>query len=116
DSRLPYEDRVPLSRVPPLNGTLDVRWSPSPPTYFGADLRWARLQDRLAPTDLNDPRIPLGGTPGYAVFDLRAGWRMQRRLVLAAVLENLFDSAYRVHGSSVNGPGRGVSISLEAGL
>ncbi len=116
DSRLPYDERVPLSRVPPLNGTLDVRWSPARPTYFGAALRWARLQDRLAPTDLNDPRIPLGGTPGYAVFDLRAGWRMQRRLVLAAVLENLFDSAYRVHGSSVNGPGRGVSISLEAGL
>jgi iron complex outermembrane receptor protein/hemoglobin/transferrin/lactoferrin receptor protein len=116
DSRLSYEDRVPLSRVPPLNGTLDVRWSPSPPTYFGAALRWARLQDRLAPTDLNDARIPLGGTPGYAVFDLRAGWRMQRRLVFAAVLENLFDSAYRVHGSSVNGPGRGVSLSLEAGL
>jgi iron complex outermembrane receptor protein/hemoglobin/transferrin/lactoferrin receptor protein len=41
---------------------------------------------------------------------------MQRRLVFAAVLENLFDSAYRVHGSSVNGPGRGVSLSLEAGL
>ncbi len=116
NASLPYEDRVPLSRVPPLNGTLDVRWSLARLAYLGAAMRWAKHQSRLAPTDLSDARIPLGGTPGYAVFDLRAGWRMQRRLVLAAVLENLFDSAYRVHGSSVNGPGRGVLISMEAGL
>lgn len=117
DPSLPYEERVPLSRVPPLNGTLDVRWSLDLRAYAGAAVRWALAQDRLAPTDLNDPRIPLGGTPGYAVFDLRAGWGMEeRRLVFAAVLENVFDAAYRVHGSAVNGPGRGVLLSMEAGL
>jgi iron complex outermembrane receptor protein/hemoglobin/transferrin/lactoferrin receptor protein len=35
-------------------------------------------------------------------------------LLLAAVLENLGDTAYRSHGSSVNGPGRGLVVSLEA--
>jgi iron complex outermembrane receptor protein/hemoglobin/transferrin/lactoferrin receptor protein len=116
DPSLPYEARVPLSRVPPLNGTLDMRWNASPGAYLGGALRWALQQDRLAPTDLNDARIPLGGTPGYAVFDLRAGWRMQRSIVFAAVVENVLDSAYRVHGSSVNGPGRGIHLSMEAGL
>lgn len=110
-------ERVPLSRVPPLNGTLDLRWNPQTSTYAGAAMRWALEQDRLAPTDFNDARIPLGGTPGYAVFDLRAGYRLPRReLVFALVFENIFDAAYRIHGSSVNGPGRGVVISMEAGL
>lgn len=110
-------ETLPLSRVPPLNGTLDLRWNLTPRAYAGAAMRWAQMQDRLAPTDFNDARIPLGGTPGYSVFDLRAGWRMpHRELVFAAVFENIFDAAYRVHGSSVNGPGRGVVLSMEAGL
>jgi outer membrane receptor protein involved in Fe transport len=50
------------------------------------------------------------------VLDLRAGYRIRRDLVLAAVLENVGDAAYRWHGSSVNGAGRGLLVSVEAGL
>jgi hypothetical protein len=35
---------------------------------------------------------------------------------VALVVENLADAAYRTHGSSINGPGRGVLLQLEAGL
>jgi len=115
DASLPYEERVPLSRVPPLNGTVELRWDAPSRLYLGAGIRWATLQDRLAPTDRSDARIPEGGTPGYAVLDLRAGLRVRRELVVSAVFENLFDAAYRVHGSSVNGPGRGVLFAVEAG-
>ena len=73
-------------------------------------------QRRLHPTDLSDARIPEGGTPGFVVLDVRAGLRVHDRFLLAAVLENLTDAAYRYHGSSVNGPGRGVIVNLEAGL
>jgi iron complex outermembrane receptor protein/hemoglobin/transferrin/lactoferrin receptor protein len=99
--------------VPPLNGTAELLWSH--PSGFSAStgLRWALLQDRLALSDRSDARIPIGGTPGYAVLDVRASWRLGTRLVIAAVLENLTDAAYRSHGSSVNGPGRGVIVSLE---
>jgi iron complex outermembrane receptor protein/hemoglobin/transferrin/lactoferrin receptor protein len=109
----PYAPRLPLSRVPPLNGTAELLWSH--PSGFSAStgLRWALLQDRLALSDRSDARIPIGGTPGYAVLDVRASWRLGTRLVIAAVLENLTDAAYRSHGSSVNGPGRGVIVSLE---
>lgn len=116
DPTLAYDARVPLSRVPPLNGTGDLRWGFLPRAYVGAAVRWALKQDRLAPTDFNDARIPLGGTPGYTVFDLRVGYRMRRNLILAAVVENVADVPYRVHGSSVNGLGRGVILAVEAGL
>jgi iron complex outermembrane receptor protein/hemoglobin/transferrin/lactoferrin receptor protein len=115
DASLPYEERVPLSRVPPLNGTAELRWDAPSRLYLGAGIRWAALQNRLAPTDRSDARIPEGGTPGYAVLDLRAGLRVHRELVVSAVFENVFDAAYRVHGSSVNGPGRGVLFAVEAG-
>lgn len=112
----PGGERVPLSRVPPVNGTAELRYDLRPELYLGAAMRWALRQDRLAITDRSDARIPLGGTPGFAVFDARAGVRLRRELLVALVVENLADAAYRTHGSSINGPGRGVLLQLEAGL
>ena len=103
---------APLSRIPPFNGTVEARapwrWG------FGAvGVRWATAQRRLAPSDLGDARIPTGGTPGYAVVDLRVGARLYERARAGVVLENLGDAAYRYHGSSINGPGRSVLVWLE---
>jgi len=104
--------RVPMSRIPPLNGTVELEYSHLATSLdFGAALRWALAQRRLAPNDVVDERIPAGGTPGYAAFDLRAGFRHGDWLQLRLVLENILDTAYRVHGSSVNAAGRGVVLS-----
>lgn len=113
----PYAERVPTSRIPPLNGTAELRWRHRPTgVYLGSGLRWALSQTRLAPQDLSDARIPLGGTPGYVVLDLRVGWRWRENFVVTLVVDNVLDAAYRVHGSSVNGPGRGVLFSVSGGL
>jgi outer membrane receptor protein involved in Fe transport len=112
DPSIPYVERVPISRIPPLNGTAEARmpWSWG---FAAAGVRWAGRQDRLAPSDLSDERIPTGGTPGYVTFDLRAGARWGDRARVSVVAENLADAAYRYHGSSVNGPGRSVLVWLE---
>jgi iron complex outermembrane receptor protein/hemoglobin/transferrin/lactoferrin receptor protein len=112
DPTLPYEQRVPLSRIPPLNGSAELIWRHRGWLVAGA-LRWAGAQTRLALADRSDGRIPLGGTPGFAVCDVRAAYRHGDKLVLAVALENLFDAAYRYHGSSVNGPGRGLVLVLQ---
>lgn len=113
----PNEPTVPMSRVPPLNGTVEAGYrSAATGVYAAAALRWATLQDRLAPADRADPRIPTGGTPGFAVFDLRAGYRFDPYVVVGLVFENLADAAYRYHGSSVNGPGRSLSVHVELGF
>jgi iron complex outermembrane receptor protein/hemoglobin/transferrin/lactoferrin receptor protein len=104
--------RLPLSRLPPLNGTLEANWQFPFGLQLGGALRWALRQTRLALNDFSDLRIPLGGTPGFAVVDLRVSYRFQEKLLLALVLENLFDSAYRYHGSSINGPGRSLSFRI----
>lgn len=112
-----YGDRVPISRIAPLNGTVETRWRHGKSgIYLGGALRWAAAQTRLAPSDLADARIPTGGTPAYAVLDLRMGWRAGSHFRVGAVVENLLDAAYRVHGSSINGPGRSFSLTLSGGL
>jgi len=109
--------RLPLSRVPPLSGNVELRYTHAGTgLYAGAAMRWAARQTRLAPSDLEDARIPVGGTAGYATLDLRAGAELSARFKLNLVVENLFDAAYRVHGSSVNGPGLGVLLGLDAAL
>jgi iron complex outermembrane receptor protein/hemoglobin/transferrin/lactoferrin receptor protein len=112
----PGGERVPLSRVPPVNGTVELRHDLRRELYLGASLRWALRQDRLAITDRSDARIPLGGTPGFAVVDARAGLRLRRELLASLVVENVTDAPYRIHGSSINGPGRGVLLQIESGL
>ena len=105
--------RVPLSRVPPLNGTGEVLWQQEDGLNAGAAVRWATAQDRLSPGDVADARIPKGGTPGFVVFDARAGLRLPRRLLVALVFENLTDARYRAHGSGVYSPGRSLTVNLE---
>lgn len=108
--------RVPLSRIPPLNGTGELSWMSRVGLGAGLGVRWAAAQTRLALQDLSDARIPLGGTPGFTVVDARLWYRWQSAVRVTLVGENLFDAPYRYHGSSVNGPGRGVILGLEASL
>ncbi len=109
--------RLPLSRVPPLNGAAEFTWrSRKLGIFSGAGLRWARAQTRLALSDASDVRIPIGGTPGFAVLDLRAGYRWGRRALISLVFENVTNAAYRYHGSSVNGAGRGLRLFAEFGF
>ncbi|WP_266221696.1 TonB-dependent receptor plug domain-containing protein [Paraliomyxa miuraensis] len=110
-------ERIPLSRIPPLNGLVEAGWrSERWGVHLVGVLRWARPQTRLAPQDRVDARIPLGGTPGYVVADLRAGYRLAPWILAAVVVENLADAPYRHHGSSTNGPGRGLVAELQFGF
>jgi len=100
----------PLSRIPPLNGGVSLRWdSPERVFYLQLGLRWARGQDQLSFGDEIDHRVPYGGTPSYRVYHARLGVRDHGWEVNLA-LENIIDEVYRVHGSSVNGAARGISL------
>jgi len=103
----------PVSRLMPTTVNAGLRWN-EPKGRFWAELAAtvAEKQDRLAPNDIRDTqRIPEGGTPGYAVCHLRAGWNPCRNVTVTAALENFTDQDYRIHGSGVNEPGRGVVVT-----
>ena len=44
---------------------------------------------------------------------MRGGVRLHDQARIGVVVENLFDAAYRYHGSSVNGPGRSALVWME---
>ena len=99
----------PLSRIPPTQGIVGVRWRESQlRSYFDIYTWLVRRQDRLEQVrDITDERIPIGGTPGYGTLNLRLGHSLgdcdNHRLSLS--LENIPDQPYLVHGSGVFGTG-----------
>jgi hemoglobin/transferrin/lactoferrin receptor protein len=67
----------------------------------------ATTEDRITRADqaADNQRIPTGGTPGFLVASLHAGWQINEHLALHGGIENLTDVAYRNHGSGQNEPG-----------
>ena len=106
-----FSDRVPMTRIPPLQGTVEGIFQRAS-LDVSVGLRWAAPQNRLALSDYADARIPKYGTPGFVVADVRTSVRIHDRVVLGGVLENITNAAYRYHGSSVNGAGRSFVFSL----
>jgi len=102
---------VPMRRIPPLNGLAGARYRWSTGAWVEGTLRAAGAQTRLAPGDIADHRIPPGGTPGWAVVNVVAGARVGGSLLLSGGVANVFNEAYRVHGSGIDGPGRNAWLS-----
>ena len=102
----------PMRRIPPLNGRIGLQYQPVKNWFNRIDFLYASKQDRLASGDKSDPRIPKGGTPGWEVLNLRSAYQF-KQVELQAGLNNLFNEAYRTHGSGIDGVGRSVWIGLD---
>ncbi|QTN32455.1 TonB-dependent receptor [Akkermansiaceae bacterium] len=103
------------SRLLPLTGSLALRWEhPSAPFWAEGRVLASAKADRLSSGDRTDTqRIPTGGTPGYAVGSLRAGWNPTENLELTAAIENILDDDYRNHGSGQNEPGTNAILGVK---
>ncbi len=120
---------LPARRVPPMMGAAGLRYEPpGRGFYLEVFSRFAGRQDRLHPSDEADLRIcedpdHLGdtfadsgatchGTPGWVTLNLRAGYSLSDRLRLDLAATNLTDQRYRYHGSGLDAPGLGASVSV----
>lgn len=101
----------PLSRIPPLFGRVgaDVRFKGA--FIWRTELITAGKQDRLSSGDKADSRIQQGGTPGWVVVNTRVEYQ-RKGIRVNTGLQNIFDEAYRVHGSGVDGVGRSFWLSV----
>lgn len=100
----------PARRIPPLFGRLAAEYNRNN-WRFNIEMQSAGRQNRLAAGDIDDNRIPDGGTPGWTVFNAGAGYSF-RFIEADLSLLNLFNQDYRFHGSGVNGYGRSVFITF----
>ncbi len=97
----------PYRRIPPLNGKVSLRYQPNSNTWARLELYTATAQSRLSGGDRDDNRIPEGGTPGWKVLNAAVGHSFGQ-FKLSAECQNIFNEAYRTHGSGVSGVGRSV--------
>jgi hemoglobin/transferrin/lactoferrin receptor protein len=101
-------EEKPNSRQLPLSGSVALRWDDASGKFWveGRVLA-SNNEDRITADDqaADNQRIPTGGTPGYVVASLRAGWHARENLDLTCGIENLSDESYRVHGSGQNEAG-----------
>lgn len=104
-----------LSRLLPLNGYGGVRWEHHTGDFWIECLFTAFDDaDRLSTSDIRDTqRIPPGGTPGYGLATIRSGWQVCDGFLLTTGVENIFDEAYRTHGSGQNEPGVNGFLGVE---
>jgi outer membrane receptor protein involved in Fe transport len=105
----------PMRRIPPLHGRVALRVAPTRDASGEIEWLWAAEQNRLASGDRADHRIDPEGTAGWSVLNLRAAWDVGP-LRLRLGVENLFDEAYRTHGSGIDGMGRAAWAAVEAGF
>lgn len=100
----------PLRRIPPLFGQLSLTFHKKD---INLEIEWlaAAKQDRLAAGDRDDNRIPAGGTPGWNIFNIHAGYAW-RFLTVNLSFQNLLNADYRYHGSGVNGYGRSLALTV----
>jgi outer membrane receptor protein involved in Fe transport len=103
---------VPMRRIPPVNGLAGIRHRWARGAWVETTIRIAAAQHRLNPGDVSDHRIPPGGTAGWAVANAAAAWPLGPRTWLTGGVANLFDRAYRVHGSGVDGAGRHAWLAI----
>ncbi len=101
----------PLRRIPPLTGLVGLHWSMIKNLEVITEWQFAGKQDRLSSGDMDDSRIPEGGTPAWSLFNCRFSYRIAGLQINTGLL-NIFNEAYRTHGSGVDGIGRSLYISL----
>lgn len=104
----------PVGGIPPAFGLLGLKWKRND-CFITVYSRFASKQNRLSADDLDDPRIPVNGTPGWQILSMRTGVNVLAWCRLQVALENIFDVNYREHGSGINGPGRNFIVSIDFG-
>jgi len=108
---------IPLTRIPPLFGQLSFRYKDLKikkwRSFVEIYLRAAARQNRLSEEDIDDIRIPPGGTPGWWTLNMRAGVNLLNSLRFNLIVENIFNKKYKYHASGIYSAGFNAIINLE---
>jgi len=100
----------PVRRIPPLFGRLASEYRYKN-LLLNVECLVASKQERLAQGDMDDNRIPEGGTPGWSIFNINGSYNW-RYLTVDLSVKNILNTDYRYHGSGVNGCGRSMFLTV----
>lgn len=107
--------KEPMRRIPPLFGRIGFRYAHSSGIWLRSEWAMAGKQDRLAAGDKSDVRINVrlidGAMPAWDIVNIYAGYSY-KFITLQLSAQNIFDRAYRVYASGIDGYGRCMTASL----
>jgi len=111
NSGLPRQ--TPADRVPPYQGEIGAELLAGSKWELKIWSRFRAKQQRLNdPVNLDDNRIPEGGTPGYLTLHARSSYRLAPGVEAFVGVDNVADSRVLDHGSGFYGPGFSVSTGI----
>jgi hemoglobin/transferrin/lactoferrin receptor protein len=106
----------PMRRIPPLFGRLGVKYTYKTSLWVKGEWAMAADQSRLAAGDKSDVRIKSrlvdSVMPGWDIVNVYMGYSFSN-ISLNITAQNLFDKAYRVYASGVDGYGRSMTASVK---
>jgi iron complex outermembrane receptor protein len=99
-------DGLPLAQLAPLEGRLSVGYDDRKYSY-GALLRLVAPKEEAAVGQGNISGQDVAKSGGFGIFSLNAGYKPNKKTVIAAGIDNLFDKTYAEFisrsGSSIDG-------------
>lgn len=99
-------DNLPLAQLAPLEGRISVAYDDKKYSY-GALLRLVAPKDEVAVGQGNIAGQDVSKSGGFGIFSLNAGYKPNKKTLIAAGIDNLFDKTYAEFisraGSSVAG-------------
>lgn len=100
-----------MSKIPPLSGFLKLTGHYSDNVDFTYKMTYAMEQDKLSDSDLEDVRIPEGGTPSFLIHSIGVSFLFEK-VQIHTFLNNIADEKYKYHASGVWGAGRSLNFKL----
>ncbi|MFM8850040.1 MAG: TonB-dependent receptor domain-containing protein [Cytophagales bacterium] len=107
--------KEPMRRIPPLFGKVGLRYAHPSGIWVRTEWAMAGKQDRLAAGDKSDVRIKIrlidDAMPAWEIVNIYAGYSY-KFLNVQISAQNVFDKAYRVYASGIDGYGRCMTASV----
>jgi outer membrane receptor protein involved in Fe transport len=100
----------PVDRIPPANGMAYVRRDIGSKINIGLQARYALDHVRLSEAEKQDFRVSNSGTPGFVVVQMIVNWQPDDNSSFRILADNLLDTSYREHASTLDGLGRNLSL------